>query len=521
MLIVLFLLLFASFTPLIYSSNSTTTIPRRLTNEKRLIRDLLDHYQVKWGRPVNNMSEKVVVYFGINLVQLLDLDEKNQVLITNVYSVYQWNDKGLKWHPAHYGGLNKVRLPVNRIWTPDIVLYNYADTRLEEKREALAVVFDDGTVEWRPPSIFKSTCQIDIVKFPYDVQKCHMKFGSWTYGGDSIDIQFFNNRTEISLDEYTESNEWDIIEAPAIRNEKFYSCCKEPFPDLTFYLLIKRRAGFYNYILVLPCVLLSCLTMVLFWLPPESPAKMVLGMNIFSSFFVLLLLLSKNVPSATSNIPLLGGYYCINMVMVATSTCACTVVVHIYFRGNGRVPLVLRKIFLQFLAKMLCMQPKLSLPQQHKKLEKDEINIQQQQQPVSSVVNKNLTNGDLIHLVHHNNNNRNYLVNNDSAKLMTTSTATKNGPTNEFLAHHASLPNHFNQQQKSIQKELSLSFNLIENDIKEIRDYLRHTRKKIETTEAKTKQTNEWKQVALVLDRTLFYLYWIAIVVSVTLMFPR
>jgi hypothetical protein len=46
---------------------------RRLTNEKRLIKDLLDNYQVKWGRPVNNMSEKVVVYFGINLVQLLDL----------------------------------------------------------------------------------------------------------------------------------------------------------------------------------------------------------------------------------------------------------------------------------------------------------------------------------------------------------------------------------------------------------------------------------------------------------------
>lgn len=55
-------------------SNSTTQLPtRRLTNEKRLIKDLLDNYQVKWGRPVNNMSEKVVVYFGINLVQLLDL----------------------------------------------------------------------------------------------------------------------------------------------------------------------------------------------------------------------------------------------------------------------------------------------------------------------------------------------------------------------------------------------------------------------------------------------------------------
>jgi nicotinic acetylcholine receptor len=56
--------------------------------------------------------------------------------------------------------------------------------------------------------------------------------GSWTYDGDSIDIQFYDNRTEISRDEYITSNEWDIIEAPAVRNEKFYSCCKEPYPDL-------------------------------------------------------------------------------------------------------------------------------------------------------------------------------------------------------------------------------------------------------------------------------------------------
>jgi len=120
---------------------------------------------------------------------------------------------------------------------------------------------------------------------------------------------------------------------------------------------IKRKGGFYNYSLVLPCFLLTCLTVVLFWLPPESPAKMVLGMNIFTSFFVLLLLLSKNIPSATETIPLIGAYYCINMVMIATSTCSCTIVVHIFFRGQGQVPPLLRKIFLQILARIYCMTP--------------------------------------------------------------------------------------------------------------------------------------------------------------------
>lgn len=50
-----------------------TTGPIKLNNEKRLIDDLLKNYQVKFGRPVNNMSEKVVVYFGVYLIQLIDL----------------------------------------------------------------------------------------------------------------------------------------------------------------------------------------------------------------------------------------------------------------------------------------------------------------------------------------------------------------------------------------------------------------------------------------------------------------
>ena len=56
-----------------FQNETVQRVKQQLSNEKRLIKDLVDNYQVKWGRPVNNMSEKVVVFFGINLVQLLDL----------------------------------------------------------------------------------------------------------------------------------------------------------------------------------------------------------------------------------------------------------------------------------------------------------------------------------------------------------------------------------------------------------------------------------------------------------------
>jgi hypothetical protein len=297
---------------------------------------------------------------------------------------------------------------------------------------------------------------------------------------------------------------------------------------------------------------------VLFWLPPESPAKMVLGMNIFTSFFVLLLLLSKNVPSATDKIPLIGAYYCLNMAMIATSTCACTVVVHIFFRGQGQVPNLLRRIFLEFLARIFCMITPPVLPQAPPS-KKASINQKQQSQQPATIITSinnptNQSNGNLLHQI--NRTPMNHLSatpnrvlqqsNSISCTALNTVEETSHLLNSSFqqqqsmhpphfagisglMSHMQSIPSQahssyhnqhsYHQQSSQLSNELSLSFNLIENDIKEIRDYLRHTRKKLENTDAKSKQTNEWKQVALVLDRTLFFIYVIAIIVSLTLMF--
>jgi len=61
-----------------------------MSDEKRLIRRLLRHYELVGvvGRPVFNQSQTVVVRYGLALVQIIDLDEKNQILTTNVWSRY-------------------------------------------------------------------------------------------------------------------------------------------------------------------------------------------------------------------------------------------------------------------------------------------------------------------------------------------------------------------------------------------------------------------------------------------------
>lgn len=59
-----------------------------LSHEKRLIKDLIDTYEKagKTGRPVKNSSEAILLKYGLGLVQILRLDEKNQVL-----TIRAWN----------------------------------------------------------------------------------------------------------------------------------------------------------------------------------------------------------------------------------------------------------------------------------------------------------------------------------------------------------------------------------------------------------------------------------------------
>lgn len=43
----------------------------------------------------------------------------------------------------------------------------------------------------------------------------------------------------IDLQDYYISVEWDIMGVPAMRNEKYYSCCEEPYLDITFNITLR------------------------------------------------------------------------------------------------------------------------------------------------------------------------------------------------------------------------------------------------------------------------------------------
>lgn len=61
-----------------------------------------------------------------------------------------------------------------------------ADGNYEVTLMTKATVYYNGLVVWQPPAVYKSSCAIDVEFFPYDVQTCVLKLGSWTYDGFKV-----------------------------------------------------------------------------------------------------------------------------------------------------------------------------------------------------------------------------------------------------------------------------------------------------------------------------------------------
>ncbi|CAF1326841.1 unnamed protein product [Rotaria sordida] len=72
--------------------------------QRRLLQDLFAEKQHdKLERASIDNSVAVSIDIGFNLLQIMDFDEKNQVLTTNGILTLIWDDNRMMWEPADYG----------------------------------------------------------------------------------------------------------------------------------------------------------------------------------------------------------------------------------------------------------------------------------------------------------------------------------------------------------------------------------------------------------------------------------
>nr|ADF56015.1 nicotinic acetylcholine receptor non-alpha subunit 29.4 [Trichostrongylus colubriformis] len=318
-------------------------------DEERLMVDVFRGYN-SLIQPVRNLTTMpIIVKVALQLVLLINVDEKDQVMHTNVWLTLKWHDFQMRWNPVSYGEIKEMRVAPDKVWLPDIVLFNNADGNYEVSFMCNVVINHHGDMLWVPPAIYKSSCIIDVEFFPFDEQVCTLVFGSWTYNESEIKLEF-EQAEWVDLSEYAPSSIWDLMDAPASLVNKR--------SRIEFQVRIRRKTLFYTIVLIIPTVLMAFLSMAVFFLPTDSGEKMTLTISVLLSIVVFLLLVSKILPPTSSTIPLMAKYLLLTFVLNVITILVTVIIINVYFRSptTHRMPAWVRVLFLEWMPCVMCMQ---------------------------------------------------------------------------------------------------------------------------------------------------------------------
>uniref|UniRef100_A0A7E4VNT3 Neuronal acetylcholine receptor subunit alpha-7 n=1 Tax=Panagrellus redivivus TaxID=6233 RepID=A0A7E4VNT3_PANRE len=322
--------------------------------ENRLLRDLMHGYLPE-ERPVIDANQSVVVTVGVVLQQIVDLNEREEQIVVNLWLRYTWKDENLRWDPLQYENVTDLRHPVGAIWAPNILLYNSVDTPFDSTYKTNLIGDSNGDITWVPPGIFKVGCKLDITWFPFDEQICFFKFGSWTFSGHQIDLQ----KGDFDFSEYLENGEWAVVRNWVNRSEKFYACCTEPYPDVQFYIHLRRRTLYYAFNLIMPCGMTMILVMLGFTLNPQSCEKVGLQISVSLAICIFLTIVSEMTPKTSEAVPLLGIFFQSCFIVSVGATTFTVYVQSVHFRdfeNSRRMGFWMRYILLEWIPFILCIE---------------------------------------------------------------------------------------------------------------------------------------------------------------------
>lgn len=182
-----------------------------------------------------------------------------------------------------------------------------------------------------------------------------MKFGSWTYDKAKIDLVLIGST--VNLKDFWESGEWTIIDAPGYKHDIKYNCCEEIYTDITYSLYIRRLPLFYTINMIIPCLLISFLTVLVFYLPSDCGEKITLCISVLLSLTVFLLVITETIPSTSLVIPLIGEYLLFTMIFVTLSIVITVFVLNVHYRTpkTHTMPGWVRSVFLGMLPRVMFM----------------------------------------------------------------------------------------------------------------------------------------------------------------------
>ena len=305
-------------------------MPGIKSNELRLQQYLSKNFSNK-ARPVLDSRTPVVVKFGFEIIQILDVLETEQVITLKIWMRSSWNSELLRWKPQEFDNITSLQVNVEDVWTPDMFLVE--DIRdVSSKTTTKIIISNNGDQLWFHPCIIKASCRFDIDRFPFDHQHCVLRYTSWTNDETKLILRM-DHRPMISYN-YVNSSLFSLREIESDATSILYECCPNKYSQLRYTLMIDRKPQYYILHNLVPCAVQMTVILFSFFLPAKYGQRISLLITILLVFAVYLQVLQDSLPKASGSTPALSAFFMICMVLTVVAFIMTCIVLSLYSKGT-------------------------------------------------------------------------------------------------------------------------------------------------------------------------------------------
>ncbi|KAI8798813.1 neuronal acetylcholine receptor subunit beta-4 [Biomphalaria glabrata] len=278
-------------------------------------------------RPLLDQTRVINVTVEFFLLSIVELSDVAQSFTANGFLTLHWTDEILAWDLTRYNQTRVIHPLSENIWIPKILLMNTLNERdIFADNKAPLFINSSGSVTWAPGSLFPTSCQLKMTKYPMDEQTCTIFLSAMTHSVK--ELRFLVPTTKVRLDFYTRHGEWDLLSSSVTTADLDTGVTSMSSVRLKFTL--KRRPQFLFINILLPAVFLSFLNIMVFVIPVESGEKISYVITVQMALSVFLSMVSSMLPSSSLTMPTVIVYLFILLIISMLTVIDSIITVHLY-----------------------------------------------------------------------------------------------------------------------------------------------------------------------------------------------
>ena len=220
-------------------------------------------------------SEPVSVDIGLYVKKLTNISEVNNSFQVNAYIETIWCDPRLAFQVNNVGYDRKLLIENNaaraleKIWWPDLVLVNAADTVSKTNQELM--IFSDGTVVFEEIVAANISTRLNLAKYPFDAHHFDIALESFAHPKDELLLHL--QRDKIGFSDTFNMPSWRVThhETTVFTVKEIRD--RDSFSEALLRIHAERIWQPTMYRLAIPLIIIIIVSWSVFWLRPMSTGR--------------------------------------------------------------------------------------------------------------------------------------------------------------------------------------------------------------------------------------------------------